>query len=1727
MKKVNESLQDLPSGLAVKDYRNKRNLLAYGEGRTVVDKVEPNTIIHKTEEGVQFEFKGGFENKGKGTPEGDGKDKAMRKAADGAIGEMTGGKRQTSTSTSMQYFMDEVWNYYPKTQDTVSSIEKDAKIIMLARNGGLSGKPLLSQTKLYIKRAHDRGIRFLVGDMPNVDTQFIEYLQSIGATFTIYHTGSTPRVSDSQFQLSNEAEESAFQLSNEAEESADKAINEKIRNWMARVGIAYQNVEEITDREGQPIDAIAKADMFRRVVQVVEGKADITTLPEEAAHFLVELLGADNPVLKMMMNMIEEYDVYGEVVAEYGELYNNDETRLKKEAVGKMIAKAVVRQEQVKGMSRFKKAFDAAWRWIKRHILGKISSAFIEEELSPFLEAADILLTGNTDGLLSLESIEAEEPFYQVTVTEEEKEQAEKIKESFKEARVQRDLEKGGYITPEGKKTNRVTDAVTDFYKKRFKRPFTEEQEIENAHLAKKGTILHKYLELIGDSLFDGTPLTWKQAEAEVIKQLTDPKDSANEEFLNEPDSYFTLKNANQFAELRRGLEAIKKQVEDKQKKIDPKGKAEFFRELIIYNQQSNIAGTIDLAVVYSNGTVGIFDYKGIRFNSTKEIPLSKEEAYNIQISEYKKVLSRAYGVENFAETRIIPIDMQLRKVSKSYEVVLMGAYGLNDKYRPHLEQIPVSREMTDDKDLNISLTKMFNLYEIEVAKLEKDYKNEKLRVRVLKLRDAIRSLQLRGDVSFIFGEINALYKEFQSREHLTPENENYLDDPAIGELQEYVKVYEHFGINAMETAKENNEPEVVKDLERVSHMLELLTKRLEQKSRENLNRGEDFDVTAPAKAENMMGRTFKQLSKFNRNTFKKLSKMVREVSDQVRRDVNLVVEDVSEKTEALKTWATNRGDNLQKAFDRIINDKGNLVSQWSKKFFEEQEEARENKNATWFLENTNVELVDGQLNYTGEQLDKFKKARKEQFEYIDKTNQGDNEVMEDRRRALKKFWSMKFDITDNPDALFDNHNWYVKPENKPENYSDEYNFMLKPENKPLFDYYEMYVNYNRDFAERTGKDIKSNFIAEIHKDVIDRLGDVGLSGVLGIKDNIARALEIREFDSAKGTIDPATGKPIHSIPIFYTDKLTGRLSKKEKKEIRDELKKTMTEGTTEFDEAYQRKVAAGEFTQGTKSKSRDLSRSLVLFAEAAYTHQHLSETEATAIALRNIMKAEGQQTEIVDAAGKKVQNKYTRGIAKMLGVPAGEIEAMDKFINLYWYGRTTQGSDITFGPDGKYSATKAYQMIMKFTSATALGLKPILAAGNTLGIKSNFYMTGWEGRYYNKKDIRDTHRMLLNRDKKYAASIAYFEPFTHDLTFRKANNLSVSKLVKGFTFENVFILHRKGDEMIDRNITVSMMHRFGIEEDGTVTRLDRIKGNDKRSLIERAVIKDDKMSIEGLSEKQYIRFRSMIQRAAVGIKGNIPQEDRNLIGTSLAGQALMQFRNWMPGLIEKRFKGLDYDHLFDEYDVGRFRVFAGEIFAKGAIPRLKDFTKLLGEVAMMNIYDKKGVNMEVTQKFYDRHIMENPESTLTMEEFVELRKSKLKGMAKELQIYLGFVLLVLGGKAMLPEDDETAASRALKIIAQNSFRMTQRGLLEISFFFDPNSVTAILKSPLPSIRIFTDLTKMLSNTFDETRDVIFGEESVQDKAGKLYYFSKIVPIGSSAVDFFDIFDTYNKDRGY
>lgn len=162
---------------------------------------------------------------GKGSAEGDAKDKAMREVADGFIGELSKANRAdgdkhyvhtfapSSTRTSWVAFRDETsTEALQAIEDMYAEILFDSKnkqitasspypaskgsVFMLARNGSLSKKPLSSETKIEIDLAHKAGAMFVVGDMPGVDTQFIEYLNKIGASYKVYTTNEAGKEFD-------------------------------------------------------------------------------------------------------------------------------------------------------------------------------------------------------------------------------------------------------------------------------------------------------------------------------------------------------------------------------------------------------------------------------------------------------------------------------------------------------------------------------------------------------------------------------------------------------------------------------------------------------------------------------------------------------------------------------------------------------------------------------------------------------------------------------------------------------------------------------------------------------------------------------------------------------------------------------------------------------------------------------------------------------------------------------------------------------------------------------------------------------------------------------------------------------------------------------------------------------------------------------------------------------------------------------------------------------------------------------------------------------------------------------------------------------------------------------------------------------------------------------------------------------------------------------------------
>lgn len=135
-----------------------------------------------------------------------------------------------------------------------------------------------------------------------------------------------------------------YQLSNSEYGKASAELDNYLKEFLAKYGITVKQINDFKQRFG--VDGIAAADMLNKMILVAQGKADALTLPEEAAHFIIEMLGNNHPLYQAMSKVIKSTPEYAEVVKEYGQVYNNNESRLMKEAMGKVLAKKLYERYQ-------------------------------------------------------------------------------------------------------------------------------------------------------------------------------------------------------------------------------------------------------------------------------------------------------------------------------------------------------------------------------------------------------------------------------------------------------------------------------------------------------------------------------------------------------------------------------------------------------------------------------------------------------------------------------------------------------------------------------------------------------------------------------------------------------------------------------------------------------------------------------------------------------------------------------------------------------------------------------------------------------------------------------------------------------------------------------------------------------------------------------------------------------------------------------------------------------------------------------------------------------------------------------------------------------------------------------------------------------------------------------------------------------------------------------------
>lgn len=1485
----------------------------------------------------------------------------------------------------------------------------------------------------------------------------------------------------------------------ESDNSApDTELENKLKNVLEKVGVNVTYLDKISDKDGNPISAVAKSDLIQGVVEVIEGKRGLNTLPEETGHIFFELLPQDHPLRLTALKKVENTEMYNLVRSQYEGVYSTEE-EFKKEAIGKLIAQEILNvnkeSNEYSGFKSWLKTwFDTIKSFLKSRFKTTLTGAGIEELVNPYRSIAKKILSEDVSGLRDIEEVKEEyryKPlesyFYELSVDIATKVSAIKDRLNIAPALTRT---KDGYLNSKGEVVKRVSDSVAQYYKNIFKRGI-ESQEFEHSRL--KGDLIHKIQQTIMQDLIDGKTYTMQDVLERSKKNLLTEVEHGEiftEAYKKYGESLFSIGKTYtdtiaSFKYLENTVKAIYNNIQANQAKINEiyqtNDKAEILLEKTIYDPNRNIAGTLDIMVLYSNGAVGRYDYKSLDITEKKSIPNYKEEAWEVQLDGYTRILADAYGIDKFAESRIVPIGVKFNQGSNN-PLDVLGFETANTPEevakKNYLSHIPLKELTVVNENVNKALASLYVKKDAVRKKLtDSEGKDKKAYADLQELNQNIKKLAFEQDYKFIIETIDDISKDFHTREISGGQN---ISDRYLSETLDELNLYKDIVHNLkgqFTTSEEFSKPENMSLIMAEGIIGSLITK-VNNKIMDNLAQIKEGNLANPGKELGYFGRNFTQLSDINVPAFQKLTAVVRDNSNKTREHVQEIYNNINAKKNALQDLAKSRGVSLQAMYDKLIKSDGkslSLIHEIDKSWYEDRDKAILNQDVKWLANNTQIHLGANGLEYDGDIQTRFNAFRERKVKELSETYKGKRN--EQRRLEELDRFDRKFNIGKYESAIFNKDNFFVRAKEDPKYFTKEWKELILPENKALKDFYDTLVTYNREFSNITGEeDIKPSFIPRIKQDMIQRLAQNGAASVFDMKNNILNSMEVRQNDVIKGSIDPVTGEPIQSIPLLYTDNIE------------------------------------------SDSQNRDLAQNLILFADAAYSYKHLTETEHLVKNIKAIISSPEYKTILTDAFGKPLKDKTTGQILLKSGVPAEDIAAFDKYVKQIWYGQMFDNKDFTTKIMGKeVSFNKAVLKLHNFVTLKSLGLNPISSVGNAIGAYTNLIVKATEGKYFNNSNIKEALHLSYKDNEKYQAIIELFQPRANSITRELANKIAASTVERNLTMEKMLFMMKNPDEKLEDIVLLSMMQNYGIKDGKIVkttenTLLDSFTKNDK-----------GEYTLD-IPKAELYRFRQMVLKVGTQVKGSIPQDDKMLISSSIYGYSLMFFKNWMVPLAKDKFGKLRFDSTMQEFEAGRMRIAGQQIVAGG----IKDLGRMLQEFAFMG--GLKKINTDIAARYLDKYIDENPdmqdmlakgETTRSelLKQYIDLRNQKIKGAINELRLMLGWLAITMLAKAAIPDDDEKDVA---KLLSQNAYMMANRGWLETSFFLSPQSANQIVTQPFVLWGLVTDIQRWSTNTFDESRDILFGEDNNNDKSPLMYYtVTRFTPFGKPIAQMTDIFDNF------
>jgi hypothetical protein len=564
-----------------------------------------------------------------------------------------------------------------------------------------------------------------------------------------------------------------------------------------------------------------------------------------------------------------------------------------------------------------------------------------------------------------------------------------------------------------------------------------------------------------------------------------------------------------------------------------------------------------------------------------------------------------------------------------------------------------------------------------------------------------------------------------------------------------------------------------------------------------------------------------------------------------------------------------------------------------------------------------------------------------------------------------------------------------------------------------------------------------------------------------------------------------------------------------------------------------------------TEKLSTDLNKVGALWIKSLMDYEARQSIENTLLTIQAVEKAKGSlivndQGDLISEGGKFVVNKAVNKNANIMEAILNDAlydlqEDLGNIGNI-----TVQKVANKFGDDAESKDTSAINIKKGLRSADtltrslAVGLKPLIGLANWMGYNIHAFING--GNMYTtgefaKNNLAVTTGVGLSMEDKallHYVTTAPEDEMTH-MRRKAAREKGIISYLSTWSFTDVMMITNSIPEHKLALANAKSFNDNAIIIDGKIVnarqylkkqdRANKYKlSSEARRTLEKSFdsrvkdllasstkltsavkLADDKISIEGVSEDEIVKYSLKVSEFARNLNGSMNEDNKAAYRRDTLFSSFMMFKNWIPKLLLSRTGEIKYNVETEDWEYGRMRALAKVTTELG----FRNIGKLRGIItgSEEGLDTLRGILDAKKQDYFEKT---GQELEITEEEFFDLMRREINNEMKELGMLFTFIGLAATVGFMKPPEDATDAEKnKWKLWAKASNKISE----ELSFYYLPTSAESITKgSIIPSLGLLSKSARFLNSFGKEAYGYTTGNQELMDKNYPIKYFFNLIP---------------------